>query len=142
MKSSARNQFFGRVVGIKTGTVNDEVEIALNGDDRITAIITSGSRTSLGLEIDSEVWALIKSSWVILAADNDDLKIGVRNRLRGTISRITPGAVNSEVIVTLAGGNTVCAIVTNDSMQEMGLADGSPVVALFKASSVILGVAA
>ncbi len=142
MKSSARNQFFGRVADIKHGAVNDEIEVALNGDDRITAIITSGSRVSLALEVGSEVWALVKSSWVILALDDADLKLSVRNRLRGTVSRLTPGAVNSEVIVTLAGGNTVCAIVTNDSMEQMALAEGSPVVVLFQASSVILGVAA
>lgn len=142
MKSSARNQFFGRVAEIKSGKVNDEVEIALNGDDRITATITSGSTTSLGLEVGSEVWALVKSSWVILAVDDDTVKLGVRNQLRGTISRITLGPVNSEVVVTLGGGNTVCAIVTNDSMQEMGLEEGSSVLALFKASSVIVGVAA
>jgi molybdate transport system regulatory protein len=142
MKSSARNQFFGRVSAIKPGAVNDEVEIALNGDDRITAIITSESRMNLGLDIGSEVWALVKSSWVILASDDDDFKLSVRNRLRGTVSRLTRGAVNSEVIVTLSGGNTVCAIVTNDSVDEMRLAEGGKVAALFKASSVILGVAA
>jgi molybdate transport system regulatory protein len=141
MKSSARNQFFGRVTTIKKGAVNDEVEIALNGEDRITAIITQDSTQNLGLAVGSEVWALIKASWVILVSDNDTLRISARNRLRGTVSRITRGAVNSEVIVTLSGGNTVCAIVTNDSVEEMGLAEGSKVCAVFKASSVILGVA-
>ena len=141
MKSSARNQFFGKVVAIKGGAVNDEVEIALNGNDRITAIITSESRQSLGLNIGSEVWALVKASWVILVTDDQDMKLSVRNRLCGTITRLTHGAVNSEVIVTLAGGNTVCAIVTNDSVAEMGLDEGGKVCAVFKASSVILGVA-
>lgn len=142
MKSSARNQFFGKVVAVRGGAVNDEVEIALNGEDRITAIITSESRQNLGLNIGSEVWALVKASWVILATDDNDFKLSVRNRLCGTITRLTRGAVNSEVIVTLVGGNTVCAIVTNDSITEMKLAEGGRVCAVFKASSVILGVAA
>jgi len=141
MKSSARNQFFGKVTAIRDGAVNDEVEIALSGDDRIAAIITSESRQNLGLSIGSEVWALVKASWVILATDDNDFKLSVRNRLCGTISRLTPGAVNSEVIVTLTGGNTVCAIVTNGSVKEMGLKEGGKVCALFKASSVIIGVA-
>lgn len=141
MKSSARNQFFGKVTAIRDGAVNDEIEIALSGDDRIVAIITSESRQSLGLAIGSEAWALVKSSWVILATDDNGFRLSVRNRLRGTISRLTPGAVNSEVIVELPGGNTVCAIVTNGSVTEMGLKEGGKVCALFKASSVIVGVA-
>lgn len=64
---------------------------------------------------------------------------GASSPLKGTVSRLTRGTVNSEVIVTLAGGNTVCAIVTNDSVDEMGLVEGAEVAALFKASSVILG---
>lgn len=140
MKSSARNQFFGRVTAIKAGSVNDEVEIALNGDDRIAATITSESRQGMKLNVGDEVWALVKSSWVILTTDDDDFKLSVRNRLCGDISRVTPGAVNSEVILTLAGGNTVCAIVTNDSVKEMGLREGVRACAVFKASSVILGI--
>ena len=51
-----------------------------------------------------------------------------------------PGAVNSEILIQLEGGATVAAIVTNESAQELGLKQGSPAVAIFKASNVILGV--
>ena len=142
MKSSARNQFFGKVTAIRGGSVNAEVEISLNGEDKIAAVITHESLENLGLKIGSEVWALIKASWVILSTEDGDFKISVRNRLRGTVSRLTKGSVNSDVVLTLAGGNTVSAIVTNDSIEHMGLEVGAKACALFKASSVILGVAA
>ncbi|MGC2458187.1 MAG: TOBE domain-containing protein [Gallionellaceae bacterium] len=142
MKSSARNQFFGKVTAIRGGSVNAEVELTLNGEDKIAAIITHESLENLGLKIGSEVWALIKASWVILSTEDSDFKISVRNRLRGTVSRLTKGQVNSDVVLTLAGGNTVSAIVTNDSIEHMGLEVGAKACALFKASSVILGVAA
>jgi molybdate transport system regulatory protein len=142
MKSSARNQFFGKVTAIRGGSVNAEVEVSLNGEDKIAAVITHESLEHLGLKIGSEVWALVKASWVILSTEDSDLKISVRNRLRGTVSRISKGSVNSDVIITLAGGNTVSAIVTNDSIEHMGLEVGAKACALFKASSVILGVAA
>jgi molybdate transport system regulatory protein len=141
MKTSARNQFFGQVTDIKSGTVNDEIEITLKGNDSIAAVITHESRENLGLEIGSDVWALVKASWVILAPDDDGFRLSARNRLCGVITRVTRGEVNSEVIVTLSGGNTVCAIVTNDSVAEMDLKTGNSVCAVFKASSVILGVA-
>ena len=142
MKSSARNQFFGKVTSIRGGSVNAEVEVSLSGEDKIAAVITHESLEHLGLKIGSEVWALVKASWVILSTEDSDLKISVRNRLRGTVSRISKGIVNSDVIITLAGGNTVSAIVTNDSIEHMGLEPGAQACALFKASSVILGMAA
>ena len=142
MKSSARNQYFGKVTAIRGGSVNAEVELSLNGEDKITATITHESLENLGLKIGSEGWALIKASWVILSTEDSDFKISVRNRLRGTVSRLTKGSVNSDVVLTLAGGNTVSAIVTNDSIEQMGLEVGAQACALFKASSVILGVAA
>ena len=141
MKSSARNQFFGKVARIQSGPINSEVEIALNGDDRIVAVITHESQEHLNLTEGSEVWALVKASWVILSSDESDIKLSVRNRLCGTVSRLTKGQVNSDVVLTLAGGNTVSAIVTNDSIEQMNLEVGTRACALFKASSVILGVA-
>lgn len=142
MKSSARNQFFGKITRIQSGPINSEVEISLNGDDRIVAVITHESQENLNLKVGCEVWALIKASWVILSTDDSDFKLSVRNRLCGTVTRLTKGQVNSDVVLTLAGGNTVSAIVTNDSIEQMELKMGAKACALFKASSVILGVAA
>ena len=62
--------------------------------------------------------------------------------LSGTISRVQPGAVNSEVVMDLGHGLSVAAAVTHDSAQQLGLVEGQAATALFKASSVILGVPA
>jgi len=69
------------------------------------------------------------------------MKLSARNQLAGTVSRVVPGAVNTEVVIALAGGNSVAAIITNASAKEMRLAQGKAAVAVFKASSVILAVA-
>jgi molybdate transport system regulatory protein len=142
MKSSARNQFFGKVTAIRAGSVNDEVELSIGGEDRIAAVITHESMEALDLKLGSEVWALVKASWVILATDDAGFKLSVRNRLCGTVARVTRGSVNSDVVLALAGGNTVSAIVTNDSVEQMGLQEGARACAVFKASSVILAIAA
>jgi molybdate transport system regulatory protein len=42
--------------------------------------------------------------------------------------------------VTLSGGASLSSIVTNGAIDGLGLAVGSPVTALFKAGSVVLGV--
>jgi len=140
MLTSARNQLGGKVTAIQEGAVNDEVEITLAGGDRIVAVITRASTRSLGLKAGSDAVALIKAPWIILAAPDSGLKLSTRNRLEGTVKSIKVGAVNTEVDMTLKGGESLVAIITEGSHEALGLAAGKPVVAFFKASHVIVGV--
>jgi molybdate transport system regulatory protein len=66
------------------------------------------------------------------------MKISARNQFRGKVARVTLGAVNAEVAVTLAGGEEMVAVVTNESIKSLNLIDGADVVALVKASSVLV----
>jgi molybdopterin-binding protein len=68
------------------------------------------------------------------------MKISARNILKGKVKKITPGAVNAEVVVELDGGQEIVAIVTRSSADSLGLAEGKPAYAVIKASSVMLGV--
>lgn len=140
MKTSARNQFYGKVSRIMSGAVNDEIEITLPGGDRIVAVITQESTQHLGLQVGSDAIALIKAPWVMLADARQELRVSAQNRLNGTVVKLQPGAVNTEVVLQLQGGTTVCAIVTNDSARELELDVDKPVCALFNASHVIVGV--
>ncbi|WNK19824.1 TOBE domain-containing protein [Halomonas piscis] len=139
MKSSARNQFSGTVSAIRQGAVNDEVELTLPGGQRLVAVITQESAASLGLAEGSEAFALIKASSVIIAVETEGTSLSARNCLAGTVERLVPGAVNSEVVLALDGGERLAAIITRESVEHLGLAEGSPASALFKASSVIVG---
>lgn len=140
VKTSARNQFFGKVTAIKLGPVNVEVELTLTGGDKIHSVITHDGLDNLSLSIGSEAWALVKASWMILATPEAAHQVSARNKLKGQITRITPGNINTEVSLQLAGGNTVSVVITNESVTELSLAVGVEVCAVFKASSVIMGV--
>lgn len=142
MKTSARNQFVGTVTSVRSGAVNDEVEITLPAGQRIVAIVTRDSTESLGLRTNMTAIALIKSSSVLVATDLEGAKLSARNQLPGTVSTLTPGAVNAEVIIDIDGGGSIAAIVTQGSVKALGLAPGSRATAFFKASSVILAVTA
>ncbi|AME26228.1 MULTISPECIES: TOBE domain-containing protein [Burkholderiaceae] len=139
MKTSARNQLFGTVRKITRGAVNDEIELALSGGQSIVAVVTHESTESLGLKEGCDAFALVKASWVILMAD-EPVRISARNQLKGRVSKVTRGAVNAEVSLALDDSTTVTAVITNESVETLGLAEGQSAIAAFKASSVILGV--
>lgn len=140
LRTSARNQFVGRVTGVKHGAVDAEVTLDVGGGQELVAVITHESVEHLGLAVGSEAFALIKASWVILAPD-DGRRTSARNALRGVVARCRRGEVNCEVVLELPGGRTVVAIVTNQSADELGLAEGARACALVKASHVILATA-
>ncbi len=139
MKTSARNQFTGKVTALHRGAVNDEVEIEISGGHRIVAVVTHDSTQNLGLAAGVDAFALVKASSVLLAIDLKGTKLSTRNRLEGTVSRLEPGAVNTEVVIDLPGGGTIASIITKESATSLGLAVGKKATALFKASSVIVG---
>ena len=85
--------------------------------------------------------AFVKAPWVVLLTGTADVRFSARNQYQGKVAKVSKGAVNAEVTLELAGGSLIQAIVTNESLQEMGLAPGVAATALIKASHVILGVA-
>lgn len=66
------------------------------------------------------------------------MRTSARNALRGEIVRITPGAVNQEVVLRLAEGVEVAAVLTRRSVEDLGLKVGAPAIALIKSSFVLL----
>lgn len=139
MKTSARNQLRGIVTTVHRGAVNADVVLDIGDGLQIFANITREAVEELGLKRGREAVALIKSSFVLLSPD-PNLRISARNRLAGTVASITPGAVNCEVKLQLAGSRTLVAIVTREGLKQLGLRRGSPCVALVKASHVLIAV--
>jgi molybdate transport system regulatory protein len=66
------------------------------------------------------------------------MRTSARNALRGEVSRITDGAVNSEVALKLADEVEIIAVVTRRSVADLDLAVGRPAIALIKSSFVLL----
>lgn len=139
MKTSARNHFAGQVTRVQRGSVNDEIEIEAAGGHKVVAIVTHESAEGLGLAVGAQAFALVKASSVVVVTDAEGAKFSARNRLTGKVSRLVPGAVNTEVVIDLAGGGSVAAIITNESSSTLELTEGATATAIFKASSVIVG---
>jgi molybdopterin-binding protein len=67
------------------------------------------------------------------------VKLSARNQLRGTVSQIRRGEAIANVALDVAGQRLVASI-TVEAVEELGLAEGSEVTAVIKASDVILAV--
>lgn len=140
MKTSARNQFSGKVEQVLIGAVNAEIYLSSKGGATIVASITRESVATLGIEVGVEAIALVKAPQIIIVTDFGGYKVSARNQLAGTVVAVKPGAVNSEIDIELSGGEIVAATVTNDSVEMLGLTVGQPATAIFKAGAVILAV--
>ncbi|MDR9816147.1 MAG: molybdopterin-binding protein [Candidatus Methanoculleus thermohydrogenotrophicum] len=69
MKLSARNQLPGKVKKIDTGMIVAEVVIELDGGGEVTSVITKTAVENLGLTVGKKVYAVVKSTEVMVAID-------------------------------------------------------------------------
>jgi molybdate transport system regulatory protein len=142
VKTSARNQFVGTIVGLKADEVEYEVTLKLDEVHELIAVVTRASAENLELKMDLELQALVKAPFVHILADGETPAPSPCNCLEGTVERLHRGGNNTEIILLLPGGKTVCAVMPNERADRLTLAVGSSARAVFAASSVILCVPA
>ena len=65
------------------------------------------------------------------------MKLSARNRLSGTVTQINRGETIANVVLDV-GGQRLVASITVEAVDELGLADGTAVTAIVKASDVII----
>ena len=66
------------------------------------------------------------------------MKVSARNAFEGTITALGNGKVNAEIELTTAGGDKIVAVVTEGSVQSLGLVVGKSATAYVKAPWVML----
>lgn len=69
MKISARNQLKGTIKEIEEGAVNAVIKMDIGGGNIISAIISMDAVKSLGLSVDKEAYAVIKSTSVMVGVE-------------------------------------------------------------------------
>jgi molybdopterin-binding protein len=67
------------------------------------------------------------------------MQLSARNQIRGTIRSVELGDVMAEVVVDIAGDQQITAMITRKSAEWLRLKEGQEVVAIIKATEVILG---
>jgi molybdopterin-binding protein len=65
------------------------------------------------------------------------MRLSTRNRLPGTITEVVKGAAAARVSMQV-GDNHMVALITRESAEELGLEPGKQVMALVKATDVMV----
>lgn len=68
------------------------------------------------------------------------MKVSARNAIKGTIKKVIPGMVNTEVTLEIAPGVHVTAIITKSSAENLEIAEGKEAYAVIKSSDVLVAV--
>ncbi len=67
------------------------------------------------------------------------MKLSARNQLEGKITNVELGAVMANIKVEISQPNTITAVITKESAEKLGLAEGDDVCAIIKSTEVIIG---
>jgi molybdopterin-binding protein len=68
------------------------------------------------------------------------MEISARNSLKGTIKKIVPGSVNTEITIEVAPGIEIVSIITKSSAERLNLSESTTAYAVVKASDVMIAI--
>lgn len=69
------------------------------------------------------------------------MRLSAPNQIKGTIVNVQKGATTAHVRVDIGDGAIITSSITNEAVDELGLAVGHVVSAIIKASDVMIGIA-
>ena len=70
--------------------------------------------------------------------EDNIMQVSARNLIPGTVKKVSIGMVNAEVVIEAAPGVEIVSVITKDSVERMGIKEGSKVKAMVKATSVMV----
>ena len=66
------------------------------------------------------------------------MKLSARNQLKGKIVEVRKGSTTAHVRIDIGNGVIVTSSITNEAVDELGLAAGDEAIAVIKASDVMV----
>jgi molybdopterin-binding protein len=68
------------------------------------------------------------------------MRLSARNQIKGTVVDVKKGATTSHIRVDIGGGQIMTSSITNEAVDDLGLAAGGKVTVVIKASDVMIAV--
>ena len=67
------------------------------------------------------------------------MQLSARNQLNGKVTGVELGAVMANVKIEISEPGVITAVITKESAEKLGLAEGDDVAAIIKSTEVIIG---
>lgn len=139
-KSSARNTFFGKISDIRKGDIQSHLYLATINGEIVATVITNDSLDRLGLKRGSLVTAEVKAPWVVLEKSKTRPLCTAENIFRGKVTKVSRGAITTEVVITTESGTKLCSVADRESEARIALKQDDHVWVMFNSFAVILHV--
>ncbi len=137
-KTSARNSFCGKINSIVRGDIQSCIILTTIEGYSVTTVITNDSLERLGLRPGRLITAEVKAPWVTLQGGEAEPLCSAENKLKGTLTRITRGRINTECVVKISDMTEICAIVASAGNWLPEMKAGDNVWVLFNCFAVVL----
>jgi len=140
LRTSARNQWIGRVTQVTLGIVKAEAQIAL-GTEYVRASVSASSVERLAIAPNIELCLLVKATSIAFSLSGpgagDAANKPFVNRLEAVVESVTPGTDQVEITALLADERTVTAVLPVDATTAR-MTKGTRVIASFAPEQVML----
>jgi molybdate transport system regulatory protein len=137
LTTSARNQLICRVEVIEAHGLRSQLQLQLRGGDTLYSMITTASVRSMGLSAESDAYAIIKSSDVVITPQAPEPTPDI-NVLEGEIVSLQRGEENAEITLQLGGGTRLVGAMELE--HSSALENGMHAFATIAKRHIILGV--
>jgi molybdate transport system regulatory protein len=134
LRTSARNQIFGKVQQIREGEINSVLTISIDNSLHVKASITNESIKELGIKKGKEVYALIKASWVKITTIQES------NSISGTIITIKKEKNIVEILLKINDKLTITSVMDLAEFEALHVEVKHRAFATFRPSDTIIGV--
>ena len=67
------------------------------------------------------------------------MKISARNGLKGTVEKVEEGPITANVKIKIESPTEITAVITKESVKDLNIKVGDEVVAIIKATEVMVG---
>ena len=137
MQISARNQLSGSIEKIVKGMVNSQLFVQLKSGNILVSVITNDAVDALGLREGDDITAIFKSTSVLIGTG--EMRISAENCFEGVVETVREGKVNAEVVIKIGKQERIVAVLTIDSVEQLGLEKGKTVSTLIKSTDIMIG---